>query len=123
MTGDSFPILSVADLAAAKAFYERLGFEQRYQFPSAGEPVYVTMERAGAALGISAAAEGDDALAYWVYVDDVDAVVDGLRSAGSAVVAEPVDQPWGERVAQVRDPNGMLVHLGQRAAGDPTHAP
>ena len=48
----------------------------------------------------------------WVYVDDVDATLDRLRAGGAAVVAEPEDQPWGERVARMRDPNGNLVYLG-----------
>lgn len=33
----------------------------------------------------------------WVDVDDVE---------------EARDEPWGERVARVRDPSGLLVHLG-----------
>ncbi|HTE61011.1 MAG TPA: VOC family protein [Solirubrobacteraceae bacterium] len=49
---------------------------------------------------------------YWVYVDDVDAALEALRASGAPVVAEPVDQPWGERVAQTRDPEGNLVYLG-----------
>ena len=43
---------------------------------------------------------------------DVDATLTELRESGAVVVAEPVDQPWGERVAQVRDPAGTLVYLG-----------
>jgi uncharacterized glyoxalase superfamily protein PhnB len=31
-------------------------------------------------------------------------------------VAEPADMPWGERVAQVRDPDGNLVNLGLAAS-------
>ena len=46
-----------------------------------------------------------------VYVDDVDAAVAAVRSAGATIVAEPADQPWGERVAYVEDPDGNLVML------------
>jgi lactoylglutathione lyase len=38
-----------------------------------------------------------------------------LRGAGVPVVAEPADQPWGERVASVRDPDGYTVHIGAPA--------
>jgi uncharacterized glyoxalase superfamily protein PhnB len=59
------------------------------------------------------APEAEDGYAYWVYVDDVDDTVRDLAAAGATIVAEPADQPCGERVAQTRDPGGNLVHLGQ----------
>ena len=34
---------------------------------------------------------------------------------GARVVAPPADQPWGERLASVADPDGYVVHVG--AAG------
>jgi lactoylglutathione lyase len=49
-----------------------------------------------------------------VYTDDVDAAVADLRSAGVRVIAEPADQPWGERVASLADPDGYVVHIGAR---------
>jgi lactoylglutathione lyase len=47
-----------------------------------------------------------------VYVDDVDIAFERLRASGAPVVAEPENQPWGERVARIRDPGGHLVYLG-----------
>ncbi|MCA1736051.1 MAG: VOC family protein [Actinobacteria bacterium] len=52
----------------------------------------------------------------WSYVEDVDRIIEELRLAGVEIVAEPVDQPWGERVAEVRDPTGILVHLANAAS-------
>ena len=49
-------------------------------------------------------------------VDDVDAVVGRLRSAGVPVRTEPVDEPWGVRHATVLDPDGHGVDL----VGPPT---
>jgi len=46
--------------------------------------------------------------------DDCDAAVERLRGGGATIVEEPVDQPWGERVARVLDPDGNLVLVGQR---------
>jgi lactoylglutathione lyase len=113
VSGASFPILSVADLQATKRFYESLGFVESYRFPPEGDLGYVTLDRGDATIAIRAAgAAEEDPVAYWLYVDDVDAAVDRLRRSGAPVVAEPVDQPWGERVAAVRDPAGTLVHLG-----------
>jgi lactoylglutathione lyase len=120
MSERAFPIITVQDLAATRAFYERLGFIQTYRFPPEGEPGFVTMERGSSSIGIGAGGgdggeggEGGDRFGYWVYVDDVDAALRDLAAAGAPVVAEPEDQPWGERVAQTRDPAGNLVYLGQ----------
>jgi lactoylglutathione lyase len=113
MTDRAFPIITVADLTAVRAFYATLGFEQTYQFPPEGEPGFVTMERGSSSIGIGAGgATGDDRFGLWVYVDDVDGAIEQLRADGAPVVAEPADQPWGERVARTRDPAGNLVYLG-----------
>lgn len=113
MTDAAFPILSVPDIAATVGFYERLGFVAAYQFPPEGPPEFVAMERGPSSLGIGGVADdGADTFAFWAYVDDVDATLEGLRDAGAPVVAEPEDRPWGERVASTRDPAGNLVHLG-----------
>lgn len=113
MSDRAFPIITVRDLAAARSFYERLGFTQVYQFPPEGAPVFLTMERGASSIGIGAG-QGDesDRFGYWVYVDDVDTALGALTASGAPVVAEPADQPWGERVAQTRDPDGNLVYLG-----------
>ena len=114
MSDRSFPIISARDLVAVRAFYERLGFVQTYQFPPDGEPGFVTLERDGSTIGIGAGA-AEDHVALWVYVDDVDATLEQLAAAGAPVVAAPEDQPFGERVAQTRDPDGTLVYLGAPA--------
>ena len=112
MSAPAFPIISARDLAAARSFYEALGFSQTYQFPPEGEPGFVTMERSSSAIGIGAGATGDDHFGLWVYVQDVDATLDRLCAGGAPAVAEPQDEPWGERVARTRDPDGNLVYLG-----------
>jgi lactoylglutathione lyase len=109
----AFPIITVRDLPATRRFYEQLGFIQTYQFPPEGEPGFVTVARGASSIGIGAGGDDiPDRFGYWVYVDDVDATFDALRASGAPVVAEPADQPWGERVARTRDPAGNLVYLG-----------
>ncbi len=113
MTDRAFPIISVEDLPATREFYERLGFTQTYQFPPNGEPGFVTMERGGSSIGIGVGGAADvDRFGFWVYVDDVDIALAQLAAAGAPIVAEPEDQPWGERVARTRDPGGNLIYLG-----------
>ncbi|MFD0745041.1 VOC family protein [Phytohabitans flavus] len=41
--------------------------------------------------------------------------MDKLRAAGVKVLAEPTDQPWGERMATVADPDGNRVIIATRA--------
>lgn len=49
-----------------------------------------------------------------VYVPDVDATYQAALLAGAASVAEPKDQPYGDRSAGVRDAEGNLWWLGTR---------
>jgi lactoylglutathione lyase len=113
MSERAFPIIGVENVPAVRAFYETLGFSPIYQFPPDGEPEYLTMERGGSSIGISAiGATEQDRFGFWIYVDDVDSTLERLRTSGAPVVAEPEDQPWGERVARIRDPGGNLVYLG-----------
>jgi lactoylglutathione lyase len=44
-------------------------------------------------------------------VPDVDAAYAELVAAGAEGAAPPVDRPWGQRTAYVRDPDGHLVEL------------
>jgi lactoylglutathione lyase len=112
---DAFPILMVADMRRSLGFYRDLiGFEVTYTFPSAEDPQFASFSIEGGKLAL---ATGDKPVesgstAIWLYADDVDAAVSDLRSAGVPVVAEPADQPWGERVASVADPDGYVVHIG-----------
>jgi len=44
-------------------------------------------------------------------VEDVDAAFDRAVAAGATPFAPPADKPWGQRIAYVRDPDGILVEL------------
>jgi lactoylglutathione lyase len=116
-----FPIISTPDLEGALRFYrDLLGATVSYEFPGPdGKPAYVGLELGEAHLGIGrdpdAPSEPSARFSLWVYADDCDAAVERLRAAGVEIAEEPVDQPWGERVARVRDPDGNLVLIGQRS--------
>lgn len=43
--------------------------------------------------------------------DDLNAAYQKALEAGAAAVAPPEDKPWGQRIAYVRDINGVLVEL------------
>src|SRR4051794_5376363 len=120
----AFPILYVEDVRRATAFYSGvLGFEEAYRFPPGDDAGFVSL---GSGPGRVALCTWAGATAvhglpvgptegHWgevcVDVDDLDAVVARVRAAGLAVHLGPVEQPWGERMAIVADPDGNLVHL------------
>jgi uncharacterized glyoxalase superfamily protein PhnB len=61
------------------------------------------------------AAASDAAVAVGFGVDRLDEVVSAWAEAGGAVVDAAQLQPWGERMAVVRDGDGHLVCLSERA--------
>lgn len=46
-----------------------------------------------------------------IEVDDVDAALESMRTAGFAIEYGPADEPWGVRRFFVRDPFGRLVNI------------
>lgn len=113
-----FPILRTTDLPGLVGFYQRaFSATVEYRFEQDGREVYVAMAVGGGTVGIGFEpdAAGGDAVALWLYVDDVDTAHSAALEAGAASVLPPDDMPWGERVAQVRDPDGTLLYLGAAA--------
>lgn len=122
---DVFPILTSADLPRLLPFYtDVLGGELVYQFPPEGAPAYVSVQFGKASVGLghdpaavqqaSVRTPGQPPIALWLYTDDVDALVAAVGEAGGRITQEPADQPWGERVARIEDPDGNHLILGQR---------
>jgi lactoylglutathione lyase len=84
------------------------------------QPAYVGLDLGASHLGIGLETNGvADSharnIGLWMYTDDCDATVERLRAAGAPITEEPTDQPWGERVARVLDPDGNELSIGQRA--------
>jgi lactoylglutathione lyase len=113
-------MLSVADMAASRRFYETvLGGELVYQFPPEGEAGFLTLSFGQTELGLGVLGEkgvhgrpqrpaSGHRIELCINVDDVDAALDALAAP---VAMAPIDQPWGERAAYVEDPDGNLVML------------
>jgi lactoylglutathione lyase len=114
-----YPILSTADLPRALHFYrDLLGCTLAYRFPPDGDAAYVGLRLGHCDLGLSmdaGAAPSTPSFALCVYADDCDKAVERLRAEGVAVVTGPADQPWGERMAEVADPDGNRVIILSRA--------
>jgi catechol 2,3-dioxygenase-like lactoylglutathione lyase family enzyme len=121
------------DLDEALAFYtQRLGFEVRDDVPMGPEMRWLTVHAPGDPHDLLLAAvdhhippadrqamreivaKGD--LAVFIRVDDLDKTFESLRAAGTEILQEPVDQPYGVRDAAVRDPSGNHLRLSQPLA-------
>lgn len=126
--GELFPIINCRDILGARQFYRSVfAGEQVYQFPEEGDPVYLTLAvgRCSLALGVGTgpAMYGEvplpttgHAVDLCVYVADLDGVVASAPAHGGAVVVDPQDMPWGERVAYLRDPEGTMLLVIQDEA-------
>jgi uncharacterized glyoxalase superfamily protein PhnB len=66
-------------------------------------------------LMISGAGERDLFPAFlYVYVDDADAVYERAIAAGASTIEPPLDTPYGDRRAMVRDPFGNVFQIAHR---------
>lgn len=119
-----FPMLSVADLERSVAFYGTgLGGIETYRFPAEGTPDFIVLRIGTSDIGLARVGAAPPLhgqplrpasghrIELCVYVDDVDEAAAALGALAAPVVLDPVDQPWGERVAYVEDPDGNLVML------------
>jgi hypothetical protein len=59
----------------------------------------------------------------YVYVEDVDAALPGLRAAGGSLKKGPIDIPGIGRFAVVADPHGAMFMLFRDAGGNPPPEP
>ncbi len=54
------------------------------------------------------------AVTFWVRVDDLDGTYRRCLELGATSVIEPVERPWGDRLAAVRDPEGNMLGFSLR---------
>jgi uncharacterized glyoxalase superfamily protein PhnB len=103
--------LAVANVGASMAFLEKaFGFTRGVVLPGPdGEIRYAEMRHGDAVLMLvpkgDRTSATDGAAALYTYVDDVDRALAQARDAGAGV-GDAEDKPWGDRVANVTDPDG-----------------
>ncbi|HEX2193710.1 MAG TPA: glyoxalase superfamily protein [Candidatus Limnocylindria bacterium] len=118
---EAFPIIQASDIDRLIAFYtDGLGFEVGYRFPPDGPIDYAFLKLSPLGIGIGRRPDGtaeppaNRGWELWIYADDVDTAVESVSRLGASVLEPPADQPWGERVALVADPEGNRIHIGAR---------
>jgi len=118
----STPILPVADMREAIAFYERAGFGVRIYNDGAGaEPGFAFVDHDGQSV-FDLDAFGDlepsaNNAGCYLVVEDADVWHGRLLDAGFTVT--PIaDQPWGMREFAFDDPSGNHIRVGRGIAED-----
>jgi PhnB protein len=70
------------------------------------------MRIGGSVVMVSEAGERDVFPAFlYIYVDDVEATWERAVAAGAETIEEPLDTPYGDRRAMVRDPFGNVYQI------------
>ena len=111
------PFAHVNDVATSIAFYQKLGFTLGNTFtpPSAKEPVWAWLASGGAQLMVAKADEpvvaSQQAVLFYIYVDDIPAKHAELTAAGITVgaITHAFYAPSGE--FRVLDPDGYVLMI------------
>jgi catechol 2,3-dioxygenase-like lactoylglutathione lyase family enzyme len=119
-----YTILYVDDVEASLTFFEKaFGLPRRFYHESG----YGEVETGNTALGFASHQLGvsnlpagyvkaDESavplgMEIALVTDDVQAAFNKALSAGAVMLKEPASKPWGQIVAYVRCPDGLLVEL------------
>ncbi len=65
-------------------------------------------------LGVSFTSSGTQRFVISLHSDALDTDVSRLVEHGGTIIMPPTDQPWGQRVSYIADPEGNLIELAQR---------
>lgn len=103
--------IDTQDIAAAKPFYQDvLGLDLKMDMGWIA--TYGSQETMSVQVSVMAeGGSGTPVPDISIEVDDVDAALESMRTAGFAIEYGPADEPWGVRRFFVRDPFGRLVNI------------
>ena len=120
------PYLTVDDGGAAIEFYKRaFGATERGTMPAPdgkiahaelqlGDAVIMLSDQLPQFQGRAPKELGGTSVGIFLYVEDVDSVVQDAVDAGATITMEPQDQFWGDRFGSVTDPFGHLWLIATR---------
>lgn len=105
------PVLLVPDVPAAAAFYRGiLGFKSD---PGADTPEYTVVWRDNAAVHFAKGEHAPMGVRIFFWVRDVNALYGEVIGRGVAIEVPIETRSYGIRDFAIRDPNGVMVVLGQ----------
>ena len=111
------PVLNVSSLRESIAWFEKLGWEKRWDWGdppdfgavgSGGSEIFLCEDCQGG--------RGEDGAWLCVFVDDADAVHRHCVAQGIEVVMPPTDRPWNLREMCARHPDGHTLRIGHGLA-------
>lgn len=126
MTTLGYTIFYVADVAATLRFFGAFGLREKLITP---ENDYGELDTGTTTLAFASTALAQTNLnavggftpvrptdppvgaSITLITVDVESAVQAALAAGGTPYVEPVDKPWGQTVAYIRDPNGILVEI------------
>ena len=118
------PYLLYEDVAGALAWLSAaFGFTERLRFTDeSGNVTHAEMTLGGGSVMMgdpgpdyaSPRRSGCLSAQVHVYVDDLDAHFERAQAAGAEIVAEPAEQPYGDRRYDARDVEGHLWSFAER---------
>src|SRR5215467_12592041 len=120
--------LTVSDILSAISFYQKaFGFTKRgiMKGPD-GKPIHAELTLRGATLMLgpenpamgrrTAKSVGASPASLYIYVEDVDKVVDKATKLGATSQGQVMDMFWGDRCGTVVDPDGYTWMVGTHKA-------
>lgn len=118
ITGPSFISLQVRDLERAAAFYEGvLGLTRQPGPPHAvvfaTQPIALAVRDLEPGVDLDAGQRPGVGVAIWMHTSDLDASLAAVTAAGTPIVVEPYEGPFGRTFA-FTDPDGYQVTLHDR---------
>src|SRR6266853_575357 len=124
-------MLTVSDIPAALRFYQKaFGFSKRAIMKGPdGKPIHAELTLRGTTLMLgpennamgkrSAKSVGASPAGLYIYVENVDKVVDKATKLGAASQGPVMDMFWGDRCGTIVDPDGYTWMVGTHEA-EPT---
>ncbi len=123
-----YTFLWVDDVGATVAFYEQaFGLRRRFMQKNGPMGWYAELETGATTLAIADRKEADalftqgyrkntiadvpGAFQITFVTPDVATTYRTAITAGATAYTEPHTEPWGQTIARVRDPNGVLVSI------------
>ncbi|UQX04031.1 ATP-binding cassette domain-containing protein [Streptomyces sp. RerS4] len=113
---------SAAFLAGHFGYTEAMATEDFASLTHPGGPHVLFLRRGVEVLPEEVRGRHADGLILAFTVSDLAGEYERLRAEGAPIAMEPREEPWGERLFQVRDPNGVIVQLVEWANGTDPHA-
>ncbi len=116
-------VLFVRNFEACREFYkEKIGLKVKetdegfvsFELEGDQELALMSLEAAGQMIGreeIQPDKDGAHRVLLAVYVEDTDKTYEKLKQKGVEFVRPPVTQPWGQRTAYFKDPDGNLWEI------------